>query len=143
MKIVYLVLSSALLLGFNSACNGSKESYVDLRTGQEVELQRDELTGVMVNKATGEPVYMYINTKTRDTIYGKTGQVVNGHVVWSDDKYWFDGDEAISIGNNREIDYKNGDNTTKVDEDGDVKIKTGDKKIKIDGETGEKKVKND
>ena len=27
--------------------------------------------------------------------------------------------------------------------DGDIKIKDGDTKIKIDGETGEKKVKND
>jgi hypothetical protein len=30
-----------------------------------------------------------------------------------------------------------------VEADGDVKIKDGDKKVKIDGETGEKKVKND
>lgn len=31
--------------------------------------------------------------------------------------------------------------TKKVDEDGDIKIETGNKKIKIDGETGERKVK--
>ena len=30
----------------------------------------------------------------------------------------------------------------KVDEDGDVKIETKDKKIKVDGETGERKVKD-
>ena len=42
-----------------------------------------------------------------------------------------------------ETKYKDGDHKVKVEEDGDMKIKNGDRKVKIDGETGERKVKND
>ena len=35
----------------------------------------------MINTETHEPVYIYVDRETRDTIYGATGDVVNGHVV--------------------------------------------------------------
>ena len=87
----------------------------------------------MINTETNEPVYIYVDTKTKDTIYGRTGEVINGHVyVTSDGKYKYDGDDEYKI--------KYGDYKKKVDGD-EVKIKDGDTKIKI--EDGEKKVKKD
>ena len=87
----------------------------------------------MVNSKTDEPVYIYVDTKENDTIYGATGEVINGHVVMtSDGKYKYDGDDEYKI--------KDGDYKKKVDGD-EVKIKDGDTKIKI--EDGERKVKKD
>lgn len=142
MKITYLAISAASL-GLISACSSPRDRYRDLRSGTVVEVERDELTGAMIDKQTGEPLYIYVDTKTNDTIYGKTGEVINGHVVLRRDKYWFDGDEKISIDDNVEVKNNYGDREVKVDGDGDIKIKNGDRKIKIDGETGERKVKND
>ena len=119
-----------------SACDNADDRYLDLSTGDKVKLEKDESTGLMVNAETKKPVYMYVDTKTNDTIYGKTGVVVNGHVVKVDGKYWYDGDDDYKV--KYGDDYKR-----KVDEDGDIKIKDGDTKTKIDGETGEKKVKSD
>ena len=143
MKSTYLAVCAFGLAGLIAACSGPRDRYLDLRSGKAIELQRDELTGVMVNKLTGEPVYIYVDTKTNDTIYGKTGEVINGHVLMRGDEFWYDGDEKISMEKDGEVKYKYGDHKTKVEEDGDMKIKNGDRKVKIDGETGERKVKND
>ncbi len=138
------VIASAM---FWTACSShTKGAYIDLRTGKSIEIEKDPVTGAWINADTKEPVYIYVNTKNNDTIYGKTGVVINGHVVKNNDNvYWYDGDED-KVGWNDRIDeeykYKSGDYKEKVDADGDVKIKDGDKKIKIDGETGEKKVKD-
>jgi len=113
------------------ACN--RERYVNLVSGERVDLEKDPKTGEMVDSKTHQPVYMYVDTKTHDTIYGATGKVINGHVVKTDDgKYKWDGEDEYKI--------KYGDYKKKVDGD-EVKIKTADKKIKI--EDGEKKVKRD
>ena len=84
-----------------------------------------------------KPVYIYVDTKEDDTIYGKTGEVINGHVILNDrDEYVYEKDfQAYEV---KGDDYK-----VEVEKDGDIKIKDGDNKLKIDGETGEKKVKND
>lgn len=112
----------------------SKGRYLDLNTGKEVELVKDEKTGFMVRKDTKEPVDIYVDTKTNDTIYGKTGKVINGEVVKSDNNIY------VWTG---AYEYKNGNLKVEVEKDGDIKIKDGDSKLKIDGETGEKKVKHD
>lgn len=143
MKITYLAICAASLLGLISACSSPRDRYRDLGTGAVVEVERDELTGVMIDKQTGEPLYIYVDTKTNDTIYGKTGKVINGHVMLRGDKYRYDGDEKISMERDGEVKYKYDDHKTTVDKDGDIKIKNGDRKVKIDGETGERKVKND
>jgi hypothetical protein len=111
----------------------SKGRYLDLNTGKEVELVKDEKTGLMVNKETNEPVDIYVDTKNNDTIYGKTGKVINGEINRSGEVYVWRG----------AYEYKNGDLKVEVEKDGDIKIKDGDSKLKIDGETGEKKVKKD
>ena len=134
MKKLLSILSISALM---TACSDSKDRYIDLSTGNPVEIVNDEQTGYMVNKETNEPLYIYVDTKKNDTIYAKTGKVINGHVVYKgNNTYVFDEDEKLAI-------EKEGDYKMEVEKDGDVKIKDGDKKIKIDSETGERKVKND
>lgn len=123
---------------FGISCSTENDRYVDLRTGEPIKIEKDAETGVWVNAETKKPVYMYVDTKKNDTIYGKSGLVVNGHIVRSDDNvYWYDLDHK------EEYKVKSDDYKMKVENDGDIKIKDGDKKTKIDGETGEKKVKKD
>lgn len=136
MKTFIVTIGGLITLCFWSACR-PQERYLDLSTGDRVDLEKDANTGVMVRTDTRKPVEIYVDTRTNDTIYGPTGKVINGHVVklgeW---KYKYD-DGEYKIKND-EADYKK-----KVEKDGDVKIKDGDSKTKIDGETGEKKVKRD
>lgn len=133
--ITAVVLILAL---FGISCSTEKDRYVDLRTGENIEIEKDPQSGVWINAETKKPVYMYVDTKKNDTIYGKSGLVVNGHIVRSDDNvYWYD------VDHNEEYKAKSDDYKMKVEKDGDIKIKDGDKKTKIDGETGEKKVKKD
>jgi hypothetical protein len=144
MKKLMLALSAVVLIAFSWACSDSKERYVDLSTGKTIEVEKDDKTGFMVNKETGESLYIYVDTKKSDTIYAKTGKVINGHVILSGDKkYVFDEDEKLKIDESGSVKYSDGDYKREVEKDGDVKIKNGDKKVKIDGETGERKVKND
>jgi len=130
--MLFAILGSAVIW---TACE-SNDRYLDLETGEKVELVKDDATGLMVNAETKKPVYIYIDTKTKDTIYGKTGKVINGSVVLVDGKYIYE-DDALTV------ETESGDYKRKVEKDGDIKIKDGDTKTKIDGETGEKKVKND
>ena len=124
-----LLLTGLLATLIFTACKNDR--YYDLTAGRYVKVEKDEATGKMVNAETREPVYMYVDTKSKDTIYGATGEVVNGHVVKTGDgKYDIDDEYKIKYG-----DYKK-----KVDGD-EVKIKDGDTKTKI--EDGEKKVKKD
>ena len=106
-----------------------------------------------VNGITGEPVKIYVDRESNDTIWGKSGKVVNGQLAKNDDGEWqikTDDEEYKAENGDTKIksedgDYKvkDGDYKKKVEKDGDVKIKDGDKTIKIDGETGEKKVDRD
>ena len=129
MRHLLIVTSLATGLLF-TACKQPR--YYDLTAGRYVDLEKDNKTGLMVSTTTHEPVYLYVDTKTNDTIYGPTGIVINGYVVKTDEgKYKFDQEEYK---------LKNGDYKEKVDGD-EAKIKTDDKKIKTDEE--EKKVKND
>ncbi len=143
-----LILSLFVLAAF-TACD-TKDSYVDLSTGEKVDLVEDSTTGRMVNAETKEPVKIYVNTGTHDTIYGPTGKVINNEVVkTSDGKYVYKDDEMkikttdtdtkIKIDENGDddVDYKK-----KVEKDGDIKIKDGDTKIKIEAD-GETKIKKD
>ncbi|MEO6612987.1 MAG: hypothetical protein ABIT05_10910 [Chitinophagaceae bacterium] len=143
MKKIVAVLSAGVMLAIGWGC-APKERYLNLATGEPVQLVQDEKTGVMIDKETKRPVYIYVDTKTHDTIYGKTGEVINGHVVVNGDKeYVFDGDEKLKTGNDGSVEYKDGDYKVKIEKDGDMKVKNGDRKTKTDGETDEKKVKKD
>jgi len=127
-QLLFLASISASL--FFTACKQGR--YYDLTAGKYIEVEKDD-SGRIVNSETHEPVYMYVDTKTNDTIYGASGKVINGYIVKTEDgKYKYEGDDEYKI--------KYGDYKKKVDGD-EVKIKDGDTKIKI--EDGEKKVKKD
>ncbi len=129
MKKTLLFISVATMLVF-TACK--QQRYYDLTAGEYVDLEKDEKTGLMVRADTREPVQMYVDTRTKDTIYGPTGTVINGFIVKTGDgKYKFDEEE---------FKLKNGDLKLKIEGD-EAKLKTDDKKVKNDDE--EKKTKYD
>ena len=126
-----------------SSCAKKEGRYIDLVTGKPVNVIKDEKTGAMIDADTKQPLYIYVDTKRKDTIYASTSEVINGHVVKTDDnKYVYENDEKLKT-ENGQTKYKDGDYKVEVEKDGDVKIKDGDKKVKIDGTTEERKVKND
>jgi hypothetical protein len=141
---------TSLTLLIISGCK-SDQRYVDLETGAHINIEKDSTTGYMVNADTRKPVNIYVDTKTEDTLYGRTGEVVNGKVKKNGEKWEYEDDEftykegeyKLKVENDGDYKIKDGDYKKKVENDGDVKIKNGDKKVKIDGETGEKKVKDD
>ena len=146
-KTLAISIFGFLLTCSVSSCDDSHR-YIDLETGNHVNLVKDSTKDIMVNADTREPVRIYVDTQTKDTIYGKTGKVINGHVTkTSDGKYKYaaneDGIDKIKIDDDGAYKIKDGDYKKKVEKDGDIKIKDGDTKIKIDGETGERKVKRD
>ncbi len=165
MRTLAFIGLSLAVTGFWTACNSANGTIaaIDLETGEDITVVEDTSTGAMLNAETRKPVKLFVNKKTRDTIYGVTGEVVNNSIsMGSEGKYVYygkvtdgdykmkreqDGNYKIKDGDYKEKyddgDYKvkYGDYKKKIDKDGDIKIKDGDKKIKIDGETGEVKVK--
>ncbi len=171
MKISKMFLSGLILLG---ACTNKEEvvpgTYVDLNSGDSVQVIADPVTGYAINSESQKPVYLYVDNN-RDTIF-TTGAVVNNKITRVDDDYFeiddtkvtiddkdvilkytdykkkFDGDDYKVKGENYKLKVegdgdsklKDGDYKKKVEEDGDVKIKDGDSKTKI--EDGEVKKKN-
>ena len=115
------------------ACGDAKARYVDLNSGEKIVVEKDK-QGRLVNADDKRPVRFYVDMKTKDTIDGRTGKVVNGELVKVEDA----GYEYISV---RQVLAEDEDFQKKTEKDGDIKIKTDDKKVKIDGKTGEKKVK--
>ena len=119
-----------------TACTDAKGNYVDLRTGERIKAEQDPKTGVWINTKTEKPVYILVDTRSNDTIYGISGEVINGHVVRADNNiYWYENDPQYK--------FKSGDYKVEREKDGDLTIKDGNKKIKIEGETGEQKIKYD
>jgi hypothetical protein len=152
MKALKTILLAAIPALIWTACSNSnaEDRYIDLKTGQPVELVKDEQTGLMVDAQTGKPVRMYVDTKTQDTVWGKSGKVINGYVEKNDEGVYVyinpaDNDSDYKLKRDG-VGYKHkvgDDYKVKVEDDGDYKIKDGDKKIKVDAETGERKVKKD
>jgi hypothetical protein len=116
--------------------------YIDLSTGRSISLIKHSGNGVMYNTENSRPVYLYINTATNDTFYGRTGEKVNGKLMRTKEgRYTYDNDIYV---------YKNGDyhfrteadnyNKKIFDRDGDVILKGDDrkKKTEIDGDVKRK-----
>jgi hypothetical protein len=156
MKTGFLFLTSLILVAGICSCNHTPSRYLDLSTNEYISVEKDTTNGMLVNPKTGEPVDIYVDTKTHDTIYGQTGEVVNGKVQKTDEGKWIvkmDGDEfkaksesennaKVKIeGNEYKLKHKN--YTIKTEADGDVKIENGKTQMKIDGKTGKRKVKKD
>jgi len=113
--------------------------YVDLKTGQPVDLYYNSKKKRTYSETTNEPVDLYVNVATGDTIYGQGRYVVNNYIVkTADGKYKLD-DSKIKIDGD-DIKIKDGDKKFKM-EDGEIKIKDGDEKYKADAD--EEKMKTD
>jgi hypothetical protein len=103
--------------------------YVDLTTGEEIEVIADPVTGIALNSKTQIPVQFYYDPITLDTIY-QNGLVVNTMLIKEGDgKYRLD-DMKIKIDGD-EIKIKTDSSKLKID-GGDMKFKSGDNKIKTD-----------
>lgn len=160
MKNMIGIVLFFVLAALTQGCDANKR-YVDPNTGSALNLKEDPKTGLMVDEKTGEPVKIYVDTRTDDTIYGRTGKVINGKIrrqAGSEEgKYVYVFVDEDDNGNTKYIDsegnkikttedetkVKRGDYKREVEKDGDITIKDGNTKIKIDGETGERKVKKD
>ncbi len=55
--------------------------YIDLRTNKEVVVKIDTTLGEIVNDETDQPVDLFVEPTTHDTISGLTGSVVNNMVI--------------------------------------------------------------
>jgi hypothetical protein len=121
----------------NTQTNNTK--YVDLKTGQPVDLYYDSKKKKTYSTTNDEPVDLYVNVATGDTIYGEGRYVVNDYIVKTEDgKYKLD-DKKIKIDGD-EIKIKEGNKKFKMEE-GEMKIKGEDAKIKADAD--ESKIKTD
>jgi len=67
--------------------------FLDLKTGQPVDLQYDNKTSMMYNRSTGRPVNFFINN-TGDTISSRGFYVVNNYLTKSNDDYMIDKTKA-------------------------------------------------
>jgi ABC-type thiamine transport system substrate-binding protein len=133
------------------SCSDNNARYIDLNTGNRITVVKDSSTGYMLYSETKEPLVVYYDSQTKDTLYGQTGEVINHKVMRTPEgKYYYEIPKPAEVKQkvltqdeiDREL-LKNGDYKKKVEKDGDIKIKHGDTKTKIDGKTGEKKIKKD
>ena len=164
MKISTLLLigSAVLFASCERANKVEPGTYVDLNSGDSIQVIADPVTGYAINTETQKPVYLYVNND-RDTIF-TTGVVVNNKITRVNDEYFevddtkvtvddedvtikyadykkkFDGDDykvkeddyKLKVEGDGDSKLKDGDYKKKVSEDGDVKIKDGDSKVKIE-----------
>jgi hypothetical protein len=105
-------------------------TYVDLNTGKEVYIVRDESTGYATDSIAKVPVEFYVNTSTNDTLF-RTGMVVNNMLIEEEGKWKLDESKVKIDGD--EIKIKDGDSKVKIDGD-ESKVKDGDYKKKVDGD---------
>jgi hypothetical protein len=137
--VLFPAIASLFIL---ASCEERTESgYYDLNARKNVELEKDPSSGLMVDVDTKKPVMVYVNNETKDTIYGVTGEVINGKVVKLEDGKFKYGDLKIKQDEDGDFKLKDGDFKKKIDADGDVKTKDGDSKRKTDSDDGEKKNK--
>jgi hypothetical protein len=139
MRYGFIALMGVIALAIFS-CKDNSPRYIDPNTGKEVTLVKDASTGLMVDAETKKPVHIYVDTEKKDTIYGETGKIINGHVKQEEGKYEYS-DRRIKS-EDGEYKIKGDDYKEKMEKDGDLKIKNGDTKTKVDGKTGEVKVKD-
>jgi hypothetical protein len=143
-KLLLVLLITSLTI----ASLNSNAQYIDLSTGRTVTLVKHHGNGFMYNVETQRPVYIYINSTTNDTFYGRTGENINGkvartrdgHYSFTDNAYVYRNGEYLSraeAGDDRGPDYK-----SKVKADGTFKEKDVDYKRKIEPD-GDLKIKDD
>lgn len=123
----------------NAQTNNSK--YVDLKTGQPVDLYYDSKKKKTYSASNDEPVDLYVNVATGDTIYGEGRFVVNNYIVKTEDgKYKLDNKKVKIDGD--EIKIKEGNKKFKMSAD-EIKIKDGDADRKLKADADEQKMKTE
>jgi hypothetical protein len=132
-----LVISPIVVL---ASCNSNKAKYEDLSTGEKVYIIKDSKTGMAMDSITQKPVMYYVDLDTKDTISGKTGNIVNNKIVKDADGNY----EMAKSNLEQQIDEMKSEDGVKIKQskNGDYKIKTDDKKIKIEDGKVEIKHKN-
>lgn len=123
----------------NTLNETSTPRYVDLKTNQPADLYYDSKKKRTYSANTSEPVDLYVNVLTGDTIYGRGRYVVNSYIVKAPDGTYKLDDSKLKVSDD-EIKLKSGDQKLKMDE-GEMKIKDGDDKYKAEGT--EEKMKNE
>ena len=88
MRTVMTGIVAAVLLLAAQSCTTKAPQYVDLNTNTPFHLVKHPQTGLMVDAETGKPLNIFVDTKTQDTIYGRTGEVVNGRVTKVDESFY-------------------------------------------------------
>ncbi len=121
--------------------------YIDLRTHKEVTVRIDTIRGI-VNSTTNEPIDLFVEPGSNDTIYGPTGTSAN-HFILRDDNGIYQIDESKFNSAPEDIQPTTSASMTPISVDdeakenkkykekvnGDrVKIKTDDIKIKKNGD---------
>ena len=121
LSLIFLALSGWTVW---SACEDAQAHYIDLNSGEKIAVVKDD-HGRLVDAQTKRPVRFYVDTKSKDTLDGRTGRVVNGELVKVEDGDY----EYISV---RESLAEDDQYKKKVEANGgEVKIKNGKHKIKI------------
>ncbi|MGN6438249.1 MAG: hypothetical protein ACTHMM_17035 [Agriterribacter sp.] len=77
----------------NTKPNSQPGLFLDLKTGQPIDLQYDNKTSMMYNRSTGRPVNFFINN-TGDTISSRGFYIVNNYLTKSNDEYMIDKTKA-------------------------------------------------
>src|ERR1700730_17393364 len=123
MKKIMLFVFGVISISMWMACNSASGRYIDLNTGKHINLEKDQQSGYMVNAETKKPVDIYVDTETKDTIYGRNGKIINGKVAkTTEGVYVYSETEHSRMENAGEIKIKNGDTKIKI-EDGKTKVK--------------------
>jgi|GEM_PF-1440676 len=108
--------------------------YVDLRTGQPVDLYYDPKARRTYSVVTNEPVDFYVDMNTGDTVYGQGRFVVNNYITRSDAGMYKLNADKVKMDKD-EIKIKEGNRKFKMD-NSIMKLKEGDMKMKVDTTTG-------
>lgn len=108
-------------------------TYVDLNSGQTIEVYYDTVNWVTVNKVTSEPVDWYIIHYTDradyDTVHGVTGIIANGMVIRDNEGKWMF-DESKVKWDGEELKMKDRYGRKVKWEAGELKIKDWNSKYK-------------
>jgi len=104
--------------------------YIDLNTGQVVDLYYDAKKNRVYSTVTNEPVDFYVDMSTGDTIYGTGRYVVNNYIVKTPEGPYKLDMKKVKMEKN-ELKMKDGNKKFKMD-NSEMKMKSADMKMKGD-----------
>ena len=114
--------------------------YVDLSTGQPVDLYYDSKARRTYSSMTNQPVELYVDMNTHDTIYGRGRYVVNNYIMKANDGMYRLDAAKIKMDKD-DLKIKDGNKKLKMD-NSNMKMKAYDEKMKVDSTAGKMKGKD-